>query len=106
MFEQTKVEGAVTFLLEGAQEAAESRGNRIKCEHMLKHIKALEMNKSQESSVSAQERDAYASDKYKDAIVELEKAVIADEVLRAKREAALAYIDAWRTEQANTRFTV
>jgi len=105
MFEETKVEGAVTFLHAGALEAAESRGNRIKCEHMLKHIKALEMNK-REGSVSAQERDAYASDKYKDAIVELEKAVIADEVLRAKREAALAYIDAWRTEQANTRFTV
>jgi len=105
MFKEQKVEEAVTFLHEGAQKAAEARGNRIKCEHMLKHIKALEMNK-REGSVSAQERDAYASDKYKDAIVELEKAVIADEVLRAKREAALAYIDAWRTEQANTRFTV
>lgn len=105
MFDENKVESAVTFLHEEAIEAATARAERIKCEHMLKHIKALEMNKS-EGSVSAQERDAYASDKYKEAIDTLREAVIADEVLRAKREAALALIDAWRTEQANTRFTL
>jgi len=105
MFDESKVEAAVTFLHEEAHKAATARAERIKCEHMLKHIKALEMNKS-EGSVSAQERDAYASGRYKEAIETLREAVIADEVLRAKREAALALIDAWRTEQANSRFTL
>jgi hypothetical protein len=105
MFDESKVEAAVTFLHEEARDGAEARAERIKCEHMLKHIKALVMNNS-EGSVSAQERDAYASDRYKEAIETLREAVIADELLRAKREAALALIDAWRTEQANSRFTL
>jgi uncharacterized caspase-like protein len=53
--------------------------------------------------VSAQERDAYASDSYQVALDGLKEAIFADEKMRALRDAHAARIEAWRTQQATMR---
>jgi hypothetical protein len=70
---------------------------------MLKHIKALEMKKRNENALGAQEREAYASDAYKAAL--LEEAVSAGELakVRALRDAAESVIRIWQSENANMR---
>ena len=102
MIETSDVEKAVTFLRQ-AEGIAKARGEMVRTEKMLNHIKALVMAHSNEKSIGARESFAYASDRYKDAIDEYAKAVEAYEIFRAKREAAIALIDAWRSQEASRR---
>ena len=106
MIDETKVEAAVHFLNDTSEASAAARAHRIYMEEMRKHIKALVMAEHLELPVSAQEREAYASERYKTPLDDLKKAIHDDEFLRAKRSAAQMTIDAWRTQQANTRFTI
>ncbi len=70
---------------------------------MLKHIKALEMKRHNGLALSAQEREAYGSDAYKEAINEDARAGAALAVIRAKMDAAKMTIEVWRTESATER---
>lgn len=102
MITESEVEKAVTFLRQ-AEAVAKARGDMVRTEAMLRHIKALVMAHSNETSIGAREAFAYASDRYKDAINEHAHAVEAYELQRAKREAAIALIDAWRSQEASRR---
>ena len=61
------------------------------------------MAQSNETRVAAQEREAYASGRYLEAVETKFEAVKAAETLRAKREAAIQTIEAWRSMNANQR---
>lgn len=84
-------------LLKGAKYRAEKAG------HMLKHIWALEMKASGEKTVSAQEREAYASAAYLKAIEEDALATAELAKVNSEIEAAKMTIDIWRTESASER---
>jgi hypothetical protein len=101
--EQERAEAAVRFLADTAMEYGVSRAEVVKAEAMLRHIKALAMKSSGENSAAAQEREAYASGTYKLAIDDLFDATKIAEVLKAKREAAIARIDYWRSVNSNQR---
>jgi hypothetical protein len=98
-----QVEKAQQYLIDSAAEIGRAVENAIRAERMLKHIKALEMKKRNESALGAQEREAYASDAYKEAL--LEEAVSAGELakVRALRDAAESVIRIWQSENANMR---
>jgi len=98
-----QVEKAQQYLIDSAAEIGVAVENAIRSERMLKHIKALEMKKRNESALGAQEREAYASDAYKEAL--LEEAVSAGELakVRALRDAAESVIRIWQSENANMR---
>jgi hypothetical protein len=98
-----QVEKAQQYLIDSAAEIGIAVENSIRAERMLKHIKALEMKKRNESALGAQEREAYASDAYKEAL--LEEAVSAGELakVRALRDAAESVIRIWQSENANMR---
>jgi hypothetical protein len=98
-----QVEKAQQYLIDSAAEIGIAVENAIRAERMLKHIKALEMKKRNESALGAQEREAYASDAYKAAL--LEEAVSAGELakVRALRDAAESVIRIWQSENANMR---
>lgn len=98
-----QVEKAQQYLIDSAAEIGRAVENAIRSERMLKHIKALEMKKRNESALGAQEREAYASDAYKEAL--LEEAVSAGELakVRALRDAAESVIRIWQSENANMR---
>jgi hypothetical protein len=94
---------ALDWLRDNAAAIGNAKHEAVLTEKMGRHIKALEMKKHSELPVSAQEREAYASDAYKKAIYEEAKAAGAFEMMRALREAAALKIEAWRSEQANFR---
>ncbi len=98
-----QVEKAQQYLIDSAAEIGRAVENAIRSERMLKHIKALEMKKRNENALGAQEREAYASDAYKEAL--LEEAVSAGELakVRALRDAAESVIRIWQSENANMR---
>jgi hypothetical protein len=75
----------------------------IAAEHMVKVTKALVMKRHSELTVSAQEREAYASKEYLEAVKEEAKAAGAYEEMKSLKDAAAMKIEAWRTEQANYR---
>lgn len=98
-----QVERAQQYLIDSAKEIGEATERALKSERMLKHIKAIEMKKRNEQALGAQEREAYASDNYREAL--LEEAVAAGKLaeLRALRDAAETVIRVWQSENANQR---
>lgn len=94
---------ALDWLRDNAAALGEAKRQAVLTEKMGKHIKALEMKKHSELGVSAQEREAYASEAYQRALYAEAKAAGEFEAMRALREAAALKIEAWRSEQANFR---
>ncbi len=94
---------AVQFLIDSAAEYGAARADAGKADDMLRIIKALTMAQSSEKTAAAQEREAYASDRYREAVETKFEAVKAAETLRAQRDAAVQTIEAWRSMNANQR---
>lgn len=104
MDEQTKrAHDATDFLIESAAEIAAAKADMVKAENMLRVVKSMSMKSSGQNSVSAQEREAYCSAQYKDAIETLRVATLDYEKLRAQREGAKARIAFWQSLNANQR---
>lgn len=100
---EMEVERALDWLRDNAAEIGSAKANAVRTERMTKHIKAIEMKRHNELSVSAQEREAYASDAYVGALEAEAVAAGEYERLRGLREAAALKIEAWRTASSNYR---
>ena len=98
-----EVEKALDWLRDNASEIGAAKRDAISAEHMVKHIKALTMMKHSELPVSAQEREALASQAYHDAILVAAQAAGDYEQLKSLREAAALKIEVWRSSSANYR---
>jgi len=103
LVDDREVELALDWLRDNAASIGKAKEQAVLTEKMVKHVRALEMKKYSELPVSAQEREAQASDAYKQAIYAEAVAAGEFEKMRALREAASAKIDCWRSEQANLR---
>lgn len=101
--EQSRASKATEYLIESAAEIAASAADLVRAEAMLRVVKAMAMKSSGEKSVAAQEVAAYASPAYLQAINDLVLATKCHEELRAKRDAAKARIEYWRSFNANQR---
>lgn len=97
------VEKALDWLRDNAPEIGTAKANAVRAERMTKHVKALEMKKHNALAVSAQEREAYASDAYVKALDEEAMAAGEYEKMRGLREAAALKIETWRSASANYR---
>lgn len=94
------------FLATNVDAAADARADVVMAKEGLKVKLALLMQQSNEPTVNAQERHAYASDEYRKYLEEtLKPAVRNDHHNELKRKAAEATIDAWRTQEASIRAT-
>lgn len=96
-------EAAQQYLVDTAFPYGNARAEMVKCEAMLRHVKSLAMKASGERTVSAQEREAYASQQYLDAIDKLFEATREAERIKAAREAAMERIGLWRSYNKNLR---
>lgn len=96
------VEAALDWLRDHARTIGNAKEEAVYREHMLKHIKALEMKKH-EGPVSAQEREALASADYAEALIATAKAAGQYEYQRALKEAAESKIGVFQTLSANYR---
>ena len=103
MIEDDAVEKALDWLRDNATDMGRSKERLVKAGHMVKHIKALQMKRWNEQTVSAQEREAVASQAYMDALIEEAQAAGEYEVMKSLREAAALKIQSWQTMSANYR---
>lgn len=97
------VEKAWDYLRDSAAEIGAAKYRLVKAEHMVRHIKALEMKKWAGHPVNAQEREALSSTNYKHALEEEAAAAGDYEKLKSLREAADLKIACWQTMSANAR---
>jgi hypothetical protein len=98
-----ELEKALDFLRDGAAEIGAAKADMVRASHMVRVVKALVMKRFNDMPVNASEREALASDEYRNALEEDATAAGEYEKLRALREAAAMKIEAWRTEQASWR---
>lgn len=94
---------AVDYMYRQAPKYAQAKADRIYMEEFRKSKKALLMKGCGESSVAAQEREAYSSAEYIAHLDGLRAAVEVEETLRWGLIAAQARVEIWRTESANNR---
>jgi hypothetical protein len=94
---------ALNFLVGNARKIGDAKEALIKAERFVERVKALQMKRFSELPVSAQEREARASDALQAAWENEAKAAGHYEYLRACKDAALARIEAWRSLQATQR---
>lgn len=98
-----ELEKALDFLRDSAAALGAARAEMIRCSHMVKVIKAIEMKRHNHLPATKAEVEALASDEYLDALTNDAIAAGEFEKLRALREAAAMRIQAWQTESANYR---
>lgn len=98
MIIEENIERAVDFLRDTAKEYGQLKGHSVYCEKNLSRVKALEMLNISEGSMASREAQAYGSESYRAAIVELQNATAEYETLRAQRDAAAIKIDVWRSQ--------
>lgn len=94
---------AVDFIYRQAPKYAKAKAARVYLEEFRKSKKALLMNACGETSVAAQEREAYANPEYQELLQGLQIAVEEEETLRWGLIAAQLRTEIWRTESANNR---
>lgn len=103
MIDSTKAAKAVQYLIDSAAEYGAARAEAGRADNMLRVTKALIMAQSTAKSIGAKEIEAYSHDRYQDAVNEHFEAVKTAETLRARREAAIQTVEAWRSLNANQR---
>lgn len=103
MISEDDAERAVSYLRDSAEKAAAARGNVVLLEGMLKVTRAKLKSRSTVKTDSGREDEALASPEYETILRGYQAAVEEDALYRMKREAAIARLDAWRTQQSNIR---
>lgn len=99
-------QAAVDFMVAHSKEYAQAEANKVYMEEMRKTIKAEEMKAAEledYKTAAMQEREAYASPRYKAHLVALQEAVRKREELRWMLIAAQARIEVWRSQEASNR---
>ena len=94
---------AVEFIFKTAPAYAKAKGQLAELETFKSSLKAIQMAKSGESSLGAQEREAYRSPEYQELCKAIGLATEQTEALKWQLEAAKLRWDTWRTQQANDR---
>jgi hypothetical protein len=94
---------AIEYIWDNAPAYAKAKGELASLEAYKSSLKAIEMKKSGENSIGAQEREAYASDNYVQLCTAIGEATEKAELLKWRLESARMRFDAWRTEQASNR---
>lgn len=100
------LERRLQYWREASESYARAEATRTRIDHWRKVVMAEQMRKAEAkgyTSVAAQEREARASQEYKDAIEALEAAT--EEALRLSDERLMArtWAAAWQTERADQR---
>jgi hypothetical protein len=94
---------AINYIFINAPEYAKAKGQLAQLEAYRHSLRSIMMKKSNEQSLGAQEREAFASQEYQDLCVAIGKATEDAEKLKWQLEAAKMRFQAWQTESANNR---
>lgn len=107
MIEQDDVEKALVWLANSAEEYAEARAMAHWLEERRKVVKAVafKVAKADGKTVGEAEAESYTGAEYAELLDRLKDAIHAEAKLKALREAAVARIEVWRSQQATMRMT-
>lgn len=94
---------AVEFIFKKAGSYAKAKGQLAELETYKSSLKAIQMAKSGEVSLGAQEREAYRSHEYQELCKAIGAATEQAEKLKWELEAAKLRWETWRTQQATER---
>ena len=94
---------AVDRIIINSKKYAKAKAERIYMEEYRKSLKAIIMKRSLESSVNAQEREAYSDPEYTGWLKKLQIAIEVEEQLRWEMVAAQARVEVWRSQEASSR---
>ena len=103
MIPEQKVKEALKVLTDHDGEYSQTRAAHDFGLKMEKIVLAEQMLESDAKSIAAREAEAKMSSAYRQAIEQTKEIAELDYKNRAKREAAAAIIEVWRTEQSNER---
>lgn len=103
MIPESDIERAVNWLASSAVQAAQARANREYMTEYRKSLKALLMREHQSLPIAAQEREAYADQRYLAHLDAMKTAIEEDERMRWLQSAAEAKVSAWQTQQRSIR---
>lgn len=98
-----QAEAALNWLRDNAATLGNAKRDLVLAERLVDRTKALEMKRHSDLPVSAQEREAKASDVLYEAYKAEAVAAGEYEKLRALRDVAIARVEAWRSLTANFR---
>ena len=99
-------QAAVDYMIAKSGEYAQAESNKVYMEELRKTIKAEGMKEAElhgHKTAAMQEREAYASQVYRDHLLALQEAVEVREELKWMMVAAQARIEVWRSQEASNR---
>lgn len=97
---------AIEFIFKHGKKFAKAKAERTYLEEYRKSLKAILMQQAQvdgHQTAAAQEREAYADERYQALLQGLKAAVEAEEEIRWGLVAAQARIDVWRSQESSKR---
>src|SRR5215468_8264806 len=103
MISDQDIEAAVDYLRDNADAAAHAKANAAYMEAYRQTIKSQIMKEHLDKAVNAQEREAYADQRYVDHLEASRTAIFEDEKLGFLMKAAETKVSAWQTFSANMR---
>mgnify|MGYP007062837489 CR=1 FL=1 len=103
MITETEVEKALAHMRTEAVNLGKAKADRVYLDQFRKSKKALLFNKAPDGTIADKENYAYSHPEYLEVLDGLRVAVEIEETLRWKMVAAEAYVEVWRTQQANNR---
>lgn len=93
----------IDFILENAGKYAKAKGELAQLEAFKSSLKAIMMQKANEQTIGAQEREAYASQEYQDHCAAIGVATENTEKLKWELEAAKLRHATWQTLEVSNR---
>ncbi len=103
MSEARDPNSAVDYMIKNASAYANAKGERLYIENFLRSKKSMLMNQSDAKTVADREAFAYAHPEYIELISGLRAAVIQEEGIKWKLEAAKISVEIWRSQEASNR---
>ena len=94
---------AIDFIFKTAPHYAKAKGNLAQFEAFKHSLKAIEMAKSEATTIGGKEMDAYKSQAYQELCEAIGLATEEAEGLLWKLRAAQMRFDAWRSQEASNR---
>ena len=93
---------AIDFILKNASKYAQAKGTRVQLEEYRKSKKAI-LASQEEGSLGAKEMYAYAHPEYVALLMDIKQAIMEEEELKYKLEAAKLRVEVWKTEEYTKR---
>lgn len=100
---EKQIEAALEYLRESVDEASKAKSDMVLTEQWVKTTKAKLMAEGAGQSMAAAEARALADPRFAQAVEAYGAAVQVFEYHKMKRETAIAWIDAWRSQEASNR---